>query len=475
MEQNNFEKNVRQKLEELKIPPSDAVWANVEKQLGKKEKDKKVILLFLFSILFLLGASYWLWNSSKNNSSQNRQVTQSQKDSKATYLSGRQANNEDSSFAKSKITSGNHLVNTDSAAVSGRKTKSLEANSQNKIVTKREPKQRKSGDDFTTNPNQDFSKRTNNEDSQIALNNANKLIRKTTNPEIENKNERENILINFQNQINADSFLIQLESEKTIEKLIAKNTSSLKKDATKKPEKRWDYGVTISAGSSFIGSNILERNYQSMDMSSGLPSPGNSNGGNPSYYYFPSLIKNSTAFIAGVLAEKKFSAKSKISVGISYKYYSLINKVGNKIDSTLTSAQYFAAYSLNNTANRSQSYRNNFHYLEVPVSIKIQINKNKKLPLLWNGGINFSELISSNALQFNPNLGIYYNDNSIFNKTQFGLHTGLSLTLFSEQKIPLTFGPYFNYSATSLSDKGLYGGKHFSFIGIQAEILFRKK
>jgi len=50
MEQNNFEKNVRQKLEELKISPSDSVWANVEKQLGKKEKDKKVILLFLFSI-----------------------------------------------------------------------------------------------------------------------------------------------------------------------------------------------------------------------------------------------------------------------------------------------------------------------------------------------------------------------------------------------------------------------------------------
>jgi hypothetical protein len=467
MEQNNFEKNVRQKLEELKIPPSDAVWANVEKQLGKKEKDKKVILLFLFSILFLLVASYWLWNSSKNNASHN-QVTQSQKDSKAT-------NNEDSSFAKSKITSGNHLVNTDSAGVSGRKTKSLKANSQNKIVTNREPNQRKSDDNFTTKPNQDFSKRTNNEDSQIALNNVNKLIRKTTNPEIENKNERENISINFQNQINADSFLIQLESEKTIEKLIAKNTSSLKKDATKKPEKRWDYGVTISAGSSFIGSNILERNYQSMDMSSGLPQPGNSNGGGSSYYYSPSPIKNSTAFMAGVLTRKSLSEKTKISVGISYKYYSFTNKVGKKIDSILMPSQYYSANNFNNAANRSYAYRNNFHYLEVPVSINVQVNRNKKLPLFWNAGIDFSELISSNALQFKSNPGVYFNDNSIFNKTQFGLHTGLSLTLFSQQKKPFTFGPYIYYSTTSLSDKGLYRGKHFSFIGIQTELLFRKK
>jgi hypothetical protein len=128
-----------------------------------------------------------------------------------------------------------------------------------------------------------------------------------------------------------------------------------------------------------------------------------------------------------------------------------------------------------NIFNPSHTYRNNFHYLEVPVSIKIQINKNKKLPFFWNAGVNISQLISSNALQFKSNAGIYYNDNSMFNKTQLGLHTGLFLTLFSQQKAPFTFGPYFYYSATSLSGKGLYDGKHFSFIGIRTEILFRKK
>ena len=462
MEPNDFEKNIKRKLDELKIAPSDSVWAHVEKRLGKKEKDKKVILIFFLLLIFLSTGGYWLLNSLKNNPPQNHHVTQLQKNSKAR-------NKEDSSFEKAKIKSGNNLTTIDSASVSSGRTRV--ANSQI-ATTNHKTKQRKFSDDNTSKPNQDISKQTNKKDSQIALA---KLIKRATNAEIKNKNESEAIADNFQNQINTDSFLIQLESEKTIQKLGAKNTSLVKKDSAKKHGERWEFGVTFSAGGSLLGSNILEKNYPSMDLTSGFPSPGNSNGGNPTYYYFPSPIKNSTAFNAGVLAEKKLSAKSKISVGISYKYYSLINKVGNKIDSILTSAQYFAAYSLNNTANRSQSYRNNFHYLEVPVSIKIQINKNKKLPLLWNGGINFSELISSNALQFNPNLGIYYNDNSIFNKTQFGLHTGLSLTLFSEQKMPLTFGPYFYYSATSLSDKGLYGAKHFSYIGIQTEILFGKK
>ena len=116
MEPNNFEKYIKRKLDELKIAPSDSVWAHVEKRLGKKEKDKKVILIFFLLLIFLLTGGYWLLNSSKNNPPQNHHVTQLQKDSKAR-------NKEDSSFAKSKITLGNHLANIDSASVSGRKTK----------------------------------------------------------------------------------------------------------------------------------------------------------------------------------------------------------------------------------------------------------------------------------------------------------------------------------------------------------------
>ena len=340
MEPNNFEKNVQHKLDELKIPPSDAVWANVEKHIRKKDKDRKLIFIFFFLAVILLSGAYWLFNSTKNNAPQSHQTSQLKKDSKQT-------NNEDSSFAKSEITSG-ILANMDSESVSARKTKSFTTNSQNKIVTKREPNQRKSDDDFTSKPKKDFNKRTNNENSQMALNNVNELARKTTNAEIDNKNQSENITNNFQNQINTDSFLIQLESAKTIQKLISKNTSSLKKDAAKAPGKRWDFGITISAGSSFIGNNILEKNYPMADLNAGFPP-----GGVLSNYYSPSPIKNSIAFIAGFLLEKNISSKTKISLGISYKYFSLVNKVGSKIDSNLSSSQYFS--SLNNSYNSNNT------------------------------------------------------------------------------------------------------------------------
>ncbi|HEU5363878.1 MAG TPA: hypothetical protein VFU62_00010 [Hanamia sp.] len=38
MEQNNFEKNMQQKMDELKIAPSESVWTNVEKWIGKRIK-----------------------------------------------------------------------------------------------------------------------------------------------------------------------------------------------------------------------------------------------------------------------------------------------------------------------------------------------------------------------------------------------------------------------------------------------------
>jgi hypothetical protein len=102
------------------------------------------------------------------------------------------------------------------------------------------------------------------------------------------------------------------------------------------------------------------------------------------------------------------------------------------------------------------------------------LNNNSSLPIFWNAGINISQLISTNALQFNSG-GLYYSDNSFFNKTQFGLSTGISATLFAKGKRPFNLEPYFYYSATSLASKGLYNKKQFSFIGLRTEILFRKK
>jgi hypothetical protein len=479
MEQNNFEKNVQQKMDELKIAPSESVWTNVEKRIAKKDKDKKVIFILFFLILLLLSGSFWLLNSSKDNQGKNQQlskVTKKGKERKA-FPPDRTSlieNNQDSSFENSKITSAIIYPNADSKSVSVDKTKKLPIDSENKMEKWNEKKQRKLSDEPVFEYNADYSKQTNSADSDIVLNAGNLMEKRFDISDIENKKSDEILKDNILNKIEKDDFTSHLKTEKTAVKFISGKDSSVGETSKAPHKSSWVFGVVLSGGASLVSNNILERNYPSMDFNAGPP-PAGIPSGTPTYFS-ASPIKNSTAFIAGVFVEKDISPKIKISLGISYKYYSLTNKVGYKIDSLLSSStQYFSALNTYGSPNASRSYRNNFHYLELPVSLKFQLNKNKKLPLFWNVGINISELIGSNALQFQSNSGLYFNDNSMFHKTQFGLSTGLSVTIFAAQKMPFTFGPYFYYGASKLADKGLYQNKHFSFIGLQAEILFHKK
>lgn len=482
MEQNNFEKNVQQKLDELKIPPSGSVWVNIEKRIGKKNKDRRVIFIIFFLILFLLSGGYWLFNSRENNQ-QNQPVGNLVKsDSKHT-------NKQDSSLSKSEIPSIANSENRDTASVTVKKSKTTPRQS---IIFQDEPgnkernrKQKKSLKEDAFKPKEKTgnsfhnerpdSKQTNNEENDFSLNNENDLpVKKPGVSEIENENQDSINII--QNKIIADSLLDQLKSEKVTKEIVAKNDSSLKKHTEKKQKHHWAFGITFSGGTSSLGEGLLGLDKSNSSYSQSLPNtPSNGgigNGGYPSYT--PSPINNSFAFIGGVFIEKNISAKSKVSIGISYKYFSLKNKIGNRIDPVLF--QYLSSSSLFYSSSNTQSiYHNDFHYLELPVSIKFQLNNSKSFPLYWHAGVNISRLISSNALQFQSIPGFYYKDNSLFNKTQLGLNTGVSATLFAKQKIPVTIGPYFYYSPSRLAGKGLYQDKHFNFIGIRTEILFPKK
>jgi hypothetical protein len=467
MEQNNFEKNMQQKMDELKIAPSESVWTNVEKRIGKKDKDRKLIFMLFLLIVFLLSGGYWLMNSSKNNQNNNHQIGNVIKNESSSK--GR--NNEDSSFAKPGIILQNKPENNDVARVLVKKIKDSNIHSQNIIDKEKEKNGEKIIGKFESEPKENFSKQRNNEDSAFALNEKKPAKIKSDIFEKENENVPDNSMNNIENHISAESISKQLKLEKTGEKIIAKNDSAKKNNSAKK---HWDIGFTFSGGASLIGNDLLERNSRVADLSAAFP--GGSSSGNPGYFYSPSPIKNSTAFIAGIFIEKNISVRGKIALGLSYKYYSLVNKVGKKVDSLLSpSTQYFSVSNSYNSYNSIHTHRNNFHFLEVPVSFKLQINKNKKLHLSWETGVDLSQLISSNALQFKPNPGLYYNDNLMFHKTQFGLNTGLFVTLFSHQKMTFTVGPYFYYSFSKLAEEGLYQNKHFSFIGIRTEILLKKK
>ncbi|MEO8819761.1 MAG: porin family protein [Ginsengibacter sp.] len=453
MEQNNFENDIHRKLAELKIAPSDSVWTTVEKHIGKKDKKRRAIFILFFFLLCLFLGGFWFINSEKNSLKKHEPVAGvSKKDSKAT-------NSPDSSFKQSivatKISPKPVTMN-----ISTKKSIIKNASIENPtFVSKRKI--------HSIEIKMANSKPTNNGENYFASDGKDSSLIKQ--PEsLETKVQSAGA--NVQDLNKQDSFQGKSQSQKVKKETVSVNDSLIKKHPKKTQKHPWNFGITFSGGNSFTTKNHSAINNVYSDPS------GNINSGIPANFYSPSEIKNSTAFMVGIFIEKNISGANKVSLGISYQYLSLVNKVGNPFYPTTANTQFSASpNNLYSSTNVNRFYRNQFHFLEIPVSIDFRINKSKSVPLFWNAGINISELISTNALQFQSNPGIYYQDNSLFNKTQFGLHTGFSVMIFAKEKNSLTVGPYFYYSPTNIANKGLYSEKHFSSIGIQAKVLFRKK
>ncbi len=157
--------------------------------------------------------------------------------------------------------------------------------------------------------------------------------------------------------------------------------------------------------------------------------------------------------------EKNLSKKTVLSTGLLYKRFSTTNKVG------VDSAAFFRAYNYLNT------YHNFYHYIELPVGLKFQLAGFKKAKLYLNTGFSISRLITAKALQYNNSTGLYYHDNSLFNKTQIGFNTALDIAFFSKQKSSILIGPYYNYGISKIAREG-YNKHHFTFIGLRAHYLF---
>ena len=464
MEQNNFEKQVQQKMEELRIHPSESAWNNIEKRIAQHTDRRK--LVFILSVLIpvlLFIAFYWAYNSSETN------IPEQKNKSLAIVKNKIQTN--DSSLEKPDQLNKNYSETKKRTERKKDEVKIKKFNSKN-LPLKRINSHSILGSDLF---HSDSSKENINR-SEILRDNRIKKIEKSLSAialsESQMKVDAADEISS--NDIKIESSSIRKENENVkdksgFKKAIKEDTAtveSFKTSTDKKQKANWDLGFVFTGGTSFAGNVPLSIN-KSADY---LASPTTGGSSQAPNYYMPSKSANSLAFATGVFIQKNIFAKNKISIGLNYKYFSTTNKVGSKIDSAQTN--YYAAYS---PVNPSKDFHNKFHFLEVPVTFNLRLNPNKSLPLYWNAGISISQLISTNALQFKSDRGIYYEDNSFFNKTQMGINTGFSATLFSKNKIPVNIGPYFYYSASKLADKGLYQNKHFSFIGLRTEILFQKK
>lgn len=494
MEENNFEKQVQQKMDGLKIPPSDAVWDHVKMNIEKRKSRRWLLLIFLFGGIVLLSGLYYFsadkYSSLDNKLSQNAPAVKA-----ADSLS---INGEDISKEKN-VSKEENISNEESISKAGNISKEPSAAKNKGSLPKISGNSEfEKGNDHSHNSNaavdivdkkkgqnkiktQGLKEHTNGNviititPPQPEVSTLNKTSKQDSTNSVESqpgsiaeKNKIDNLSSNAHKDNTIDSSSHQEIAQQAPVEIDTPLVQKPLRKSSVKNSKKWNVGIVLSGGISHVGNQFLGLGYSSAAYSqnaSSLP-PGNVSLSNPS------KVKNGLGFIAGIFLEKSISAKTKFSFGINYKEFNTSNLVGQRNDS----AGSFSS------VNADKRYTNNFKFIELPLKVRISLGHSKSLPIFWSGGITISQLIKSNALQFDPYTfsndpfaKAYFTDNSLFNKTLLGLNTSFSATIFSNKKSSILAGPYFYYAASRLANEGLYSKKHFVFLGLQTQIIFNKK
>jgi hypothetical protein len=473
--QNSFEKQVKEKMDELQFEPTAPVWQNIEKQIRTKKDRRRLILWLPFLFLLLCGGIWWF--SAGNRSSQ-VMTTDNKTVAKETAIDGKnQTQNgtspqpsletknttppvEKNNVAQQEITNDkiepaaikrNYIRNNDLSLL---KRPSLSAKKTNNASVLASPK-------LATG-------------EKIIASSGNSV---TGNNESNQPVNKENNSKSFSNK--ADTSLHKIADKKDsvakykvagVKTDTANNAVAEAERYPKKKSSKWKFGVLANAGTSGIGKGLgslsLNKSYDAMAVSS----PATPQFNNPN----PSPVKNDLAFSIGFVAKKEISDRIYFSAGLQYNYYSTKITVGKmRQDSAVYNyslAQSFSRYYLN-SGTSFKDYRNQYHFISLPVAIDWQVLK--KTPLSLQAGLSLQQLISTNALLYDAQNNIYFSDESSFNKTQLFSNFGFSYAVINKEKISLSLGPQIQYGISKLDKNS--SAKHLFSLGITTQILFQKK
>jgi hypothetical protein len=493
MQDNDFEKQVHQKMGELRLLPSEAVWEQVEMRLHRKERRRWIIWLpLLLSGLALAGyfainaghlLNPKLIHAATDKSAQkkiNNNVSRPTPDKLLTLNENQVASsikrsNSEETFQKAHENISIETQTGRQRNINNSKQKfyypaklittaiSSSTSNINKLLIKNSTASKTpqfiSSDSFVDSHKNKFQQYAPEEKTDTSF------------------NTKEIIQDDDNELIQAEVKELPLTASLINTSLISIKENPLINITNKQQHQSmgWQWGFSFLAGRSSLTNGTLNKIFNGPVREFSASATLSSN----VVYREPYPIRASAGFSAGAFLKKNLSKMFSISIGITYTLYSTSTTVGKKVDSLLlpqpsvavnqlVSNQYFRIGS-------AGSYTNKYHYIEIPVVLQTRLTRNWKLPLYWDLGFSPSRLLTSNALHFDKNRGVYFKDNQLINKAQFNIITGLPATLSLKKKFILQAGPQLQYGFSNVLANEKGSGKHFLFLGLKATVLPGKK
>jgi len=455
MQDPEFEKIVRQKMEELNFNPPEALWKNVALGIQDKKRSRRPLFWPIFLLGLGLAGGFYFGNRGTVN-----QQSPTGKNEVREVLP--KTNPEKINKNVSKLSTSNNVFNSASPSIRSQKPKIGAMPTAWQTSLHKIPQIQSFDEKNNPDPLE------NQASSNSSLNHQNNIV----SPDISYKKSLPPLA------------LLSISQSRIYPRLASSlnDTKTFPKQRKKTP---WTFGLTISPGISRIEEGLFKSGSVS-DMSGiMLPSYNATPGG--AVFFPPSTIQSDAAYSAGVIFQKPLSNRIALSIGVNYHYYSTLIKTGAKVGDTSYTYSFnssppssFPVPSLNlvstnvvyQTGNTS-SYINRYHFIELPVSVQILLNQNNHLPISWEVGMRLSRMIASNALHYDYLTDYYFKDNALFNKTQVSASTAL-LVGFWRQGHFFQAGPELQYGLTNMITDNAYNKQHLIFYGIKLTTMIGK-
>ncbi len=465
MQNREFEKQVQQKMEELKLLPADAVWQNVEAALPQERtKHRHWVVLFLF-LLLSTGVFVWV-NYGFHKKTTTISAVENYNAATIVVPIGVKVDTISISSKTNDNSNEDAVINTRNITA-GKKTATeggLKITIKKAAATSEESETLKSDKPLYT-------------DGQTKL----KIKAPDTEPfnvEINNTNQGEinNIVINKSAssviQLK-DSIIVTVKTNHSINLVVIENDTTATSAATKskKGVKKWQYGLQFALGSGKIINSLFSNQSVYADRRFFNQNGTISNGTAASA---PNTPRAGITYSFGLYAENSLSKKLTFQTGLHYTYQNNSLKVGNRKDSSANftfDMNKIASASKYYSTGNSIIYKNQFHFIEIPVQFKYKILSS--IPVYAEAGSSVAYLVSSNALVYNSNAAAYITNPAVFNKLLLSINAGASIDVSVKQKFPINVGFNLKYSAGSVTQKA-FGKQHLKNSTVYLKIPVKK-
>jgi hypothetical protein len=493
MQEQNFEKQVRQKMEELSLTPSEPVWKKVELQIREKRDRRRLLFWLPLTALLLTGGIWHISNNLNNNYADSK--TAKQENDKINTISPIEQKVtvqklQEPSSEKEQSVIANKNLQQENKIPFGSKPKALPSQEVNN-------NQLRSAKAHTitakhTQPGIEINEK--NHDKPTTETNS-QGVSVTGKEELSNVSKNKDELALIKESPKGDSIVSQgkvepadaIATDTTIikpeTKITEKDSASIKNNIAKAGKNfsaKWKLAIIGYFGRSGVsnglglfggGAKSLETNaFADRTNYASMSQPNSNNPG--STYRPPSAQNKSTSFSLGMLIKKQMSKRIVLSTGLQYNFYSTQMQVGQSVNrDTMVDRNKSVNSFYTNSGNDFREYKNKFHFISLPIGFDFQLLKN--LPLDFHLGLSLHQLMKTNALLYSSFSQVYYDDKDAFNKTLLFSEIGLDYSVPLTKNLSLKAGPRANYSHTG-AIKGSSSQHLFSY-GIATQFIFSGK